>query len=221
MPPDPRLRKQADQRPYAGQALPRRADLDAGGGPRPRRLLRGQESAAQPRGLLSPSPSLPPNPLTPSQTKIDPDKPNETLGLDLYVDRIVPILKKRGYLSRTIIQSFDWRTLVAIKKRFPETRLAALVQGSTLVPAANGTYTWLGGIDLAEDFGGDWVAAAASLGVEVVSPVHGAPSSMSVNTPGYVPFVTADMVARAHRLQMQVVPWTVWTPPFVAMEVWY
>jgi glycerophosphoryl diester phosphodiesterase len=30
-----------------------------------------------------------------------------------------------------------------------------------------------------------------------------------VTDPGYVPFTTADLVARAHRAGMKVVPWTV------------
>ena len=40
-------------------------------------------------------------------------------------------------------------------------------------------------------------------------PVHGTPQDGAVTDPGYVPYVTADMVSRAHAAGMQVIPWTV------------
>ena len=56
---------------------------------------------------------------------------------------------------------------------------------------------------------GDLVAAASSLGFDAISPVHGTPQNSTVTDPGYVPYVTADMVQRAHAAGMQVIPWTV------------
>lgn len=125
----------------------------------------------------------------------------------------MPILKKHRFDKRAYIQSFDWRTLIGIKEKFPEIRLVALLDDTTVVPADDGTYPWLGGIDVEEDFDGDWIKAARSIGAVVLSPVHGVPSGSSVNTPGYVPFTTADVVERAHELGMQVIPWTVCAPP--------
>ncbi|KAK9241863.1 PLC-like phosphodiesterase [Lipomyces tetrasporus] len=141
------------------------------------------------------------------ETKLDPEHPNETLPLDNYINDIVPILQRRGFASRTTIQSFDWRTLIGIKQKFPETTTVALLDDTTIVPV-NGAYPWLGGLDLA-DFGGDWVAAAASIGASILSPVHGTPSNITVNTPGYEPFVTERIVQRAHKHGMSVIPWTV------------
>ncbi|KAF8053745.1 glycerophosphoryl diester phosphodiesterase [Lyophyllum atratum] len=143
------------------------------------------------------------------ETKIDPTTPDETLPLQPYIDNLVPILKKHRFDKRAYIQSFDWRTLIGIKEKFPEIRLVALLDDTTVVPADDGTYPWLGGIDVEEDFDGDWIKAARSIGAVVLSPVHGVPSGSSVNTPGYVPFTTADVVERAHELGMQVIPWTV------------
>ncbi|KAH0613098.1 uncharacterized protein H6S33_009478 [Morchella sextelata] len=144
------------------------------------------------------------------ETKIDPIRPNETLALEKYIDDIVPILERRGWAKRTYIQSFDWRTLIGIKEKFPETRIVALLDDTTVIPEDRGVsgYPWLGGINL-DGFNGDWVAAAKSIGSAVLSPVHGYPSSQTPNTPGYTPFVTKDVVQRAHKLGMQVVPWTV------------
>ncbi|GAC1487475.1 MAG: hypothetical protein NVS2B15_03040 [Pseudarthrobacter sp.] len=51
--------------------------------------------------------------------------------------------------------------------------------------------------------------AAASLGFDAISPVHGTPQNGTVTDPGYVPYVTSDMVTRAHAKGMRVIPWTV------------
>ncbi|KAL0636687.1 hypothetical protein Q9L58_004295 [Maublancomyces gigas] len=144
------------------------------------------------------------------ETKLDPVRPNETLAIGNYINDIVPILQKRGYASRTYIQSFDWRTLVGIKKKFPKTRTVALLDTNNVKSEDRGVsgYPWLGGVDL-DGFKGDWVAAANSIGVTIVSPIHGSPSNATPNTPGYVPITTADVVKRAHKLGIQVIPWTV------------
>lgn len=143
------------------------------------------------------------------ETKLDPENPGQTLGVERYINDIVPILERKGFATRTTIQSFDWRTLVGIKNKWPCIKTVALVDETTVVPNKEGAYPWLNGIQLDTEFGGDWVAAAASIGASFVSPVHGAPSSATVNTPGYVPFVTKNIVQRAHELKMEVVPWTV------------
>jgi glycerophosphoryl diester phosphodiesterase len=84
----------------------------------------------------------------------------------------------------------------------------ALTNKDFLQAGQPGKSPWLGGID-ADDFGGDLVDSAASLGFDAVSPVHGTPQNGTVTDPGYAPYVTADMVARAHAKGMQVIPWTV------------
>lgn len=141
------------------------------------------------------------------ETKLDPLAPNETLPVEKYIDDIVPLLERRGFASRTTIQSFDWRTLIGIKKKFPETVTIALVAPDTITPV-NDEYPWLGGIDLAE-FNNDWVAAAASIGAEILSPAHGSPWTKTVNTIGYEPLVTEQVVKRAHEYNMKIIPWTV------------
>ncbi|KAF8253194.1 glycerophosphoryl diester phosphodiesterase [Wilcoxina mikolae CBS 423.85] len=141
------------------------------------------------------------------ETKIDPLAPHETLPVEKYITDLIPLLKKHNLDTRTFIQSFDWRTLIGIKQRFPETRTVALLDDTTIVPE-NGVYPWLGGLNL-DDFGGDFVKAAKSIGAVVLSPVHGVPSSSSVNTPGYKPFVTKELVEKAHEEGLKVIPWTV------------
>jgi glycerophosphoryl diester phosphodiesterase len=84
----------------------------------------------------------------------------------------------------------------------------ALTNKDFLQAGQPGKSPWLGGID-SDDFGGDLVAAAAHLGFDAISPVHGTPQNGTVEDPNYVPYVTADMVRRAHAAGMQVIPWTV------------
>lgn len=142
------------------------------------------------------------------ETKIDPTTPEQTWPVEKYIE-LIPILEKHGLLERTYIQSFDWRTLVLIHEKYPSIPIVALLDDTTVVPDANGTYPWLGGLNL-DDYDGDWVAAAAAIGSSVLSPVHGTPSNLTVNSPGYTPFTTKEIVDEAHGLDMQVIPgpWT-------------
>ncbi len=110
--------------------------------------------------------------------------------------------------SRVSIESFDWGSLRLVQQRDPQIRTVALTNKDFLQAGQPGKSPWLGGID-ADDFGGDLVAAASSLGFDAISPVHGTPQNGAVTDPGYVPYVTADMVRRAHAAGMQVIPWTV------------
>ncbi|KAF8475631.1 glycerophosphoryl diester phosphodiesterase [Kalaharituber pfeilii] len=144
------------------------------------------------------------------ETKIDPVAPGETKPVENYINDIVPILKRRGFDKRTYIQSFDWRTIIGIKKKFPWIRTVALLDDTTIVPEDRGVsgYPWLGGIDLEKDFGGDFVKAAKSIKATVLSPVHGTGAG-TVNSPTYKPFVNAEIVKKAHKLGLQVIPWTV------------
>ncbi len=62
---------------------------------------------------------------------------------------------------------------------------------------------------LEEDFQGDWVAAAHSIGAGILSAKHGVPSNLTYNSVGYEQFTTPEVVQRAHQLGMKVIPWTV------------
>ena len=143
------------------------------------------------------------------ETKLDPRAPNETLHVDKYIDGIVPLLFEHGFVERTTIQSFDWRTLFECKRKYPSITTVPLLDELTI--SANkitGEYEWLGGLNL-NDFDGDWVAAAKATGGDIVGPVHGFPPDAPCDAPGYIPFTTKEHVDRAHELGMRIVPWTV------------
>ncbi|WP_308470660.1 glycerophosphodiester phosphodiesterase family protein [Arthrobacter sp. 4R501] len=142
------------------------------------------------------------------ETKVEAGAPAETAPREQFIDVVLREINAAQMQSRVSIQSFDWGSLRLVQQRDPQIRTVALTNKDFLQAGQPGSSPWLGGID-ADDFGGDLIAAASSLGFDAVSPVHGTPQNGKVTDPGYVPYVTADMVERAHAAGMQVIPWTV------------
>lgn len=142
------------------------------------------------------------------ETKVEAAAPEQTAPREQFVDVALREINAANMAERVSIESFDWGALRLVKERQPGIHTVALTNKDFLQAGMPGASPWLGGID-ADDFGGDLVDAAASLGFDAVSPVHGTPQNGTVTDPGYVPYVTADMVNRAHAKGMQVIPWTV------------
>lgn len=63
------------------------------------------------------------------ETKIFPDKPHLTPSPEEFARLLVEAIRRHKLESRVIIQSFDFRTLVAAEKLAPEIRRAALYAG--------------------------------------------------------------------------------------------
>jgi glycerophosphoryl diester phosphodiesterase len=143
------------------------------------------------------------------ETKLDPTAPNQTLSVDTYINNIWPIIQKYDLDDRTTIKSFDWRTLIGIKAKWPEVEIVALIDPTKTIPDINGNFPWLGGLDLHKQLNGDWVAAAAYINASALSPLHGYPVGATQFTPGYTAWTNKDVVDRAHAVGMDVVPWTV------------
>ncbi|WP_374208661.1 glycerophosphodiester phosphodiesterase family protein [Pseudarthrobacter cellobiosi] len=142
------------------------------------------------------------------ETKVEAGAPAQTAPREQFVDVALREIKAARMQHRVSIQSFDWGSLRLVQERDPQIRTVALTNKDFLQAGQPGSSPWLGGID-ADDFGGDLIAAASSLGFDAVSPVHGTPQNGQVTDPGYVPYVAADMVERAHAAGMQVIPWSV------------
>lgn len=107
-------------------------------------------------------------------------------------------VKKYGMEDRVVLQSFDWRTLIAMKKLNPNISTSALWQASSSWEEYGDQKSpWLGGVDI-RDFRYDPVQAAHSIGVDFISP--------------YYADISKGDVAEAHKLGMKVVPWTVNNP---------
>jgi glycerophosphoryl diester phosphodiesterase len=54
------------------------------------------------------------------ETKVNPDKPDETLAPEPFARALVVEIRKAGMAGRAQIQSFDWRTLQVVQKIAPE-----------------------------------------------------------------------------------------------------
>ncbi|KFY65840.1 hypothetical protein V496_02308 [Pseudogymnoascus sp. VKM F-4515 (FW-2607)] len=142
------------------------------------------------------------------ELKLSPTAPEQFLPREKYINNVIPVFEKKGLMDLTIVQSFDWPTVDAIKKKWPKTTIICLVGTSQVIPEADGSFPWLG-LNLDSDFNGDWVAAAKFIGCSGVTPSHGSPGTRTPNSPDYVPFVTKEIVDRAHNLGMTVIPYTV------------
>lgn len=145
------------------------------------------------------------------ETKVEAGAPQETAPREEFVGAVVSEIEAHRMERQVSIQSFDWGALRTVEELSPRLSRVALTNGSFLQVGQPGASPWLGGLD-ADDYDGDLVALARELGVEAISPVHGSPQGGAVGDAGYMPYVTAQMVADAHAAGMEVIPWTVDDP---------
>lgn len=129
-----------------------------------------------------------------------------------FVAVTVDALRTDGLLDRASVQCFDWDVLRLVREAEPRLRRNVLASEKYLQPRTEGRSPWLGGLDI-DDFAADsahaLVRAASAQGFDALSPVHGAPFRSGVADPGYVPFVTADLLAQAHAAGLAVIPYVV------------
>lgn len=126
----------------------------------------------------------------------------------VWVKTFYELVKKHGMQERVFLQSFDWRTLVAMKKLDPRIPTVALTanqpawnqegdEGDYQWPGRSTPSPWMAGLDLGT-FGGSMVKAAHAIKADMFSPYHAE--------------VTKEMIKEAHALGMRVVPYTVNDP---------
>ncbi|MDN4525150.1 glycerophosphodiester phosphodiesterase family protein [Fictibacillus fluitans] len=143
------------------------------------------------------------------ETKVEAGAPEETAPREEFVQTVARQVREAGMLNRVSIQSFDWGSLMRMREVEPRLPIVALTNGPQfLQPGQPGASPWLGGIDI-DDFNGDLVAAAHSFGANAISPVHGFPQDGKITDENYEPYVNKQMVDKAHRAGMKVIPWTV------------
>ncbi len=131
------------------------------------------------------------------ETKIDPNKPGETVDPARFARVVVDAVRSAGMERRTTIQSFDWRSLVEVRRIAPEIATVCLTietpNTSTVSPRPS---PWLAGLDVSP--GGSIQQLAKAAGCTTWSP--------------FWRNVTAATVAAAHGLDLKVIPWTVNDP---------
>jgi glycerophosphoryl diester phosphodiesterase len=142
------------------------------------------------------------------EMKVEAATPVETAPRERFVEVVLGEVRRSGLIDHVSIQSFDWAALKQVHEVEPRLPVVALVERDMLQVGRPGASPWLGGIDI-DDFGGDPVPAAASIGVAALSPVHGYPQDATVLDPGYRAFTTPELVEHAHAAGMEVIPWTV------------
>jgi len=137
------------------------------------------------------------------ETKLSPLAPDETAGPDVFTRALIQVVRANGVERRTIIQSFDWRTLALAQREAPEIALAYLTSDAENVrDVGREPSPWTNGIRFA-DHGSvpKMVAAAAAAG----------PRS-SAGAPIWSPNsrdLTEALVKEAKGLGLAVLPWTV------------
>lgn len=135
------------------------------------------------------------------ETKIMPNEPDQTVDPETFARLVVDAIRESGMADRITVQSFDWRTLVEVKKRAPEIATACLTietdNNDNVKPAGDAPSAWTAGLDLRR-YEGSVPRLAHAAGCAIWSPL-----ARNVN---------AARIAETHALGMTVLPWTVNDP---------
>ncbi|MCW2993289.1 MAG: Glycerophosphoryl diester phosphodiesterase [Conexibacter sp.] len=136
------------------------------------------------------------------ETKLDPTAPGDTVGPDAFARKVIAQIRKAHVTRRSLLQSFDWRTLRIARKVAPSLRRVALAQPSNAYPGS----PWTAGYRITSkkpfDDGSLALVVARDLKADVLSPV-------STST-------TARLIKSSHNVKLPVVPWTVDEKPEMA-----
>lgn len=129
------------------------------------------------------------------ETKVSPLEPGATLPPEEFARRAVAEVRKAGMERRTMIQSFDWRTLQVVQEEAPEIRTVYLSSPRTLAPNS----PWLAGFT--PDRHGSVPRAVKAAGGRIWAPNQ--------------TYLTPELLAEARSLGLAVIPWTVNNPAMV------
>jgi glycerophosphoryl diester phosphodiesterase len=135
------------------------------------------------------------------ETKLDPLQPEQSPLPEPFVRALIRVIRDAEMESRTTIQSFDWRTLVMVRRLAPEIATVALTDQQpgedTMEIGKPGASPWLGGFDV-DDYGGSVPKTVKAIGAKVWSP--------------HALDLDQRLVAEAHALGLAVIPWTINDP---------
>ena len=131
------------------------------------------------------------------ETKVSPLAPGDTLAPELFTRKLIAEIRAAGMASRTMIQSFDWRTLQIVQKEAPEIRTMYLSSSSTLASPRGRLSPWLDGFS-PDLYGGSVPRAISAAGGKIWAPNQ--------------TYLTPAMLTEAHALGIVVIPWTVNEP---------
>ncbi len=130
------------------------------------------------------------------ETKSRPDTPALTPDPEAFARLVAHEVRRHGLAARVTVQSFDWRTLSALRRIAPEIETAALTVRQPWLDNLGGADEgrWTDGLRLAEH-GGSVPQLVKASGAQIWSPFHGE--------------LDPAQLAEARRLGLRVIPWTV------------
>jgi glycerophosphoryl diester phosphodiesterase len=132
------------------------------------------------------------------ETKITPTSGADTPDPDAFASAAASAVRAAGVTARSSVQSFDWRTLMALKRIAPEIDRVCLTAEAlnfdTVRRGEPGPSPWTAGLDI-DDFAGSVPRMVAAAGCAVWSP--------------HYRNARPEDVAAAKALGLKIVPWTV------------
>jgi glycerophosphoryl diester phosphodiesterase len=167
-------RRFPDQRPVDGTRIPRLADVFE--------LVRKSGNGAVRFNI---------------ETKISPLAPEMTTDPEDFTRRLIATVRSAGMEERTVIQSFDWRTLAIVQKEapsIPTVHLSAQQDFMNNIEGGRRSSRWTAGLHVSR-FGGSIPRMVKAAGGAVWSP--------------YYRELTPESAKEARGLGLKVVPWTV------------
>ena len=141
------------------------------------------------------------------ETKLHPDRPDETPAPEPFARAVVEEIRKAGMAARSQILSFDWRTLQVVKQIAPEIETVYLTAQQR----------WLDNVAAADPAGSRWTAGFQH-------KEHGSIPKMIKAAGGthwscYFGDLDAAKVKEAQALGIKVLAWTVNDPAVMARIV--
>jgi glycerophosphoryl diester phosphodiesterase len=134
------------------------------------------------------------------ETKIDPTAPGDTVDPFTFTRKVLEVIRRHGAVRRSLLQSFDWRTLVIAGHLEPQLRLVALGDATTIFPGS----PWTAGIRIPADALQGSLARIVDrkLGADVISLDQAV--------------LTDRLIRKSHEHGLGVIPWTVNKPADMA-----
>jgi glycerophosphoryl diester phosphodiesterase len=136
------------------------------------------------------------------ETKLTPASGADTPDPETFANAVAAAVRDAGLAGRAAVQSFDWRTLMVLRRIAPEIERVCLTveepNEDNIQRGRPGASPWTAGLDI-DDFGGSVPRLVAAAGCGAWSP--------------FFRKLTPQAVAEATSLGLKVIPWTVNEPP--------
>ena len=133
------------------------------------------------------------------ETKLSPEAPGETLAPEPFARALIAAIRAGGMEKRSMIQSFDWRTLKLVQAEAPQIPTVYL----------SAQQRWLDNIRAGDPAGSPWTAGLKFADYGSVPKMVKAAGG-AIWSP-YFGDLDAAKVAEAHALGLEVIPWTAGT----------